>query len=84
MSSYQPTAVPSDAPSGLRAWLAAQFRQIADALSNPTVVGVRFSILNAEPARYANGDVVYADGTNWNPGSGAGVYARVSGAWTKL
>ena len=31
-----------------------------------------------------DGDIRYADGTNWNPGSGAGIYAYVGGAWTKL
>jgi len=31
-----------------------------------------------------NGDIRYADGTNWNPGSGAGIYAYIGSAWTKL
>jgi len=44
----------------------------------------RLQVLAAEPARYANGDVVYANNTDWNPGSGEGVYAREAGAWVKL
>jgi hypothetical protein len=39
---------------------------------------------NAEPIRYADGDLVYADGTNWNPGAGEGLYCRVAGAWNFL
>ncbi len=44
----------------------------------------RLQVLAAEPARYANGDLVYANNTDWNPGSGEGVYAREAGAWVKL
>lgn len=80
---FEPTAVPVSF-QGLRSWLAAQLRLIADTLSAPTVRGVTFAILAAEPARFQNGDVVYADGASWNPGSGAGLYERRSGAWVKL
>ena len=31
-----------------------------------------------------DGDIRYADGTNWNPGSGIGIYAYIGGSWTKL
>lgn len=82
--SYQPTPIPSDAPAGLRSWLAAQLREIANALSAPDVMRVRLAVLHAEPEKYADGDVVMADGSDWDPGAGAGVYARVSGAWVKL
>ncbi len=81
---YEPTAIPADAPRGLRAWLALQLRQIADTLASPTVTGLHFDALPAEPERYSNGDVVRADGSNWNPGSGAGLYLREGGAWVKL
>ncbi len=81
---YEPLAVPSDAPRGLRAWLAGELRSVADTLAAPEVVRVRFVLLAAEPARYANGDVVCADGSNWNPGGGAGLYQRIGGAWVKL
>lgn len=40
--------------------------------------------LYAAPDRPREGMLVKADGTTWNPGSGAGVYAYVSGAWVKL
>lgn len=83
MATYKPTATPSST-SGLRAWIAGQLREIANALHAPTVVSLTFAELAAEPERYADGDVVFADGTNWNPGSGAGLYERRSGAWEKL
>lgn len=81
---YEPTAIPADAPRGLRSWLAAQLRQIADTLASPTVSVIHFDALAAEPERYSDGDVVRADGSNWNPGSGAGLYLRQGGAWVKL
>jgi hypothetical protein len=40
--------------------------------------------LAAEPTRIRNGMIVYADGSNWNPGSGEGFYGREGGAWVKL
>jgi hypothetical protein len=80
---FEPSAVPSTFQA-VRSWLAAQLREVADTLAAPTVQGVTFAILAEEPARSDNGDVVYADGSNWNPGSGAGLYERRSGAWEKL
>ena len=40
--------------------------------------------LYAAPKKYREGTIVKADGTTWNPGSGAGVYCRRGGAWTFL
>ncbi|RMH14906.1 MAG: hypothetical protein D6698_12045 [Gammaproteobacteria bacterium] len=36
------------------------------------------------PTRPQEGMVVNADGTNWNPGGGAGLYQYLSGSWVKL
>lgn len=80
---YEPTAVPGSFP-GLRAWLAAQLRQLADNLAAPTVRMLNIVALHEPPERVSDGDIVRADGTDWNPGAGAGVYARISGAWVKL
>lgn len=40
--------------------------------------------LHAEPIRLRAGMIVLADGTDWDPGSGAGVYAYYGAAWHKL
>jgi hypothetical protein len=40
--------------------------------------------LHAEPERVREGMVVLADGTDWNPGSGAGFYGYYGSAWVKL
>jgi len=79
---YQPTPIPENA--GFRGWLASQLRQIADTLTAPSLNSIHFSTLNAQPAKIADGDLVRADGVNWNPGSGEGLYERRAGAWVKL
>jgi len=53
-------------------------------MRNIEVESVKLAQLNAAPARYQDGMIVYADGTNWNPGGGQGIYARYAGAWNKL
>jgi len=43
-----------------------------------------FPILYAAPAKPRDGMVCWADGTSWNPGSGAGLYHYRAGAWHYL
>lgn len=45
----------------------------ADVLAN--------TVLTAQPSNPANGYTAYADGSNWNPGGGAGRYTYVNGYW---
>jgi hypothetical protein len=45
----------------------------------------RLEETNVEPTKARNGDIRYADGTNWNPGgTGEGIYAYTNDAWAKL
>ncbi len=39
---------------------------------------------NVAPTKPRTGMTVLADGTNWNPGGGQGVYTYYAGAWNKL
>ena len=39
---------------------------------------------NVAPDKPRTGDIRLADGTNWNPGSGQGIYARYNNAWNFL
>lgn len=83
MATYEPSPVPQDY-GPLRSWIRGQFQRVADTLRAPTVSRVRFDILHSEPSRFSNGDIVMADGTDWNPGAGSGLYQRIGGAWVKL
>lgn len=40
--------------------------------------------LNVAPTKPQEGMIVVADGTNWNPGSGAGAYLYRGAAWRFL
>ena len=40
--------------------------------------------LYVEPSKPRDGLTVYADGTEWDPGSGEGVYTYYGAAWHKL
>ena len=40
--------------------------------------------VHVTPDKPRDGDIRYADGTNWNPGSGQGVYAYINGRWEFL
>jgi hypothetical protein len=40
--------------------------------------------LHAEPERLREGLVAGADGTDWNPGAGEGLYVYYAAAWHKL
>lgn len=64
--------------------VAGELQRIAELARKPDVEAVFLAKLNAAPAKYKDGMVVYADGTNWNPGGGEGVYCRYGGAWNKL
>lgn len=43
-----------------------------------------YSESHSAPAKLREGMIRFADGTDWNPGSGRGLYQYVSGSWTKL
>ena len=60
-------------------WLYAELQQIAVEMYRPPAL--TFETLNVEPTRPQEGMLVSADGTNWNPGSGAGMYQYRAGAW---
>lgn len=44
----------------------------------------RVEFLHAAPERVEEGMVHGADGTNWNPGAGQGVYVYYNSTWNKL
>jgi len=42
------------------------------------------TVLYAEPLKLYEGLFAFADGTEWDPGSGRGLYQYVLGSWVKL
>lgn len=45
---------------------------------------ITLDTLYAAPKKYREGTIIKADGTTFNPGSGAGVYCYRSGSWRFL
>lgn len=63
-------------------WLYSEFRRLA--YDQSSISELFFQQLSAEPERPVEGQVVYADGTGWNPGQGEGLYIYIGGSWFKL
>lgn len=40
--------------------------------------------VHAPPTKVKEGMLRLADGTDWNPGAGRGLYQYISGTWVKL
>lgn len=67
-----------------------ELRRIADRLNNP--IGIQnFEPLGAQPQKPREGDVVFADGVNWDPqpglgpnNGGKGLYVYTGSAYEKL
>ena len=76
---YEPENPPDDESPELAAFLSRELRRITEAFLN--IEEIILPELNVEPIRPRDGMIVLADGTNWNPGSGAGFYGRVNGSW---
>lgn len=79
---YRPQNVP-DEPRSLPAFLRAELRRLQVALAGAWNM-ITFQQLNVAPDKTVDGMTAYADGTNWNPGDGKGLYTYLTSAWAKL
>ena len=82
MARYTPANPPTQA-ADLAAFLRAELGRIAQALDTSDAT-LALDTLYAPPRKFREGTLAKADGTTWNPGSGAGVYCRRGAAWTFL
>lgn len=79
---YTPTDVPSD-PKAIPEYLSRELLSLAQSFQ-AQMPFVLLQTLNVAPTKPREGMVVKADGTHWNPGSGAGFYGYKGGAWALL
>lgn len=77
---WVPNAPPAESIEG--AYLFEELKRLSDVLFN--IGNLRLDITYVEPDKFRDGDIRYADGTEWNPGSGVGVYIYISNSWVKL
>jgi len=79
---WSPNPAPST-PEQLPDYLFNELNRLSDIIFNLDTF--RLEQTNVEPSKSRDGDVRYADGTNWNPGgTGEGIYAYFNNTWNKL
>jgi len=83
---YQPSP-PTIAPAtedgrNLAEWIQRELQKVQSAFSDATALELRS--IHVAPPLPRTGMVVYADGTSWNPGSGAGWYGYNGTLWIPL
>jgi hypothetical protein len=78
---YSPGKVPDNVPD-LQRFLTLQLSQIAAVIR--LLAAGHIDVTYVAPAKPRDGDIRYADGTKWNPGSGSGVYRYDGAAWHYL
>ena len=61
-----------------------ELTKVAQTLREPPVLHLALEKLHAAPAKPYDGLIAYADGTDWNPGAGEGVYCYYAAAWNLL
>lgn len=62
-------------------WVGQAFESLTKRLNAPNES--RYDTIHLEPEKPREGQVVYADGTNWNPGQGSGLYTFNGTSWDK-
>lgn len=60
-----------------------ELRAVAEAMQQPNEA-LYLAMLYVAPSKPRDGMIALADGTNWNPGSGAGYYGYRAGSWRFL
>ena len=74
---YEPGPLPLD-QKDLGIYVVTELKRLADIIFNQATF--RLERIHEEPERPREGDVRYADGTDWNPGSGEGIYYYKKGS----
>ena len=80
---YEPGPLPLD-QEDLGVYVVTELKRLANTILNQS--HLRVERIHVEPERPRGGDIVYADGTDWDPGSGEGIYFfdETTQAWVKL
>lgn len=73
---------PPDDVKLLGAYTEEQLREVSENLD--TIDNLTLVELNVVPVRPRTGLFALADGTNWNPGGGPGIYVYFNGGWNLL
>ena len=80
---YEPGPLPLN-QEDLGVYVVTELKRLANTILNQS--HLRVERIHAEPEKPRGGDIVYADGSDWNPGSGEGIYffKESTSAWVQL
>lgn len=79
---YMPQTPPSD-PAKLPGFLFSELSRLQQELA-ASKDALRLDVSYVAPTKPRDGEIRLADGTSWNPGSGAGYYGYRAGSWRFL
>ncbi len=79
---YKPSIAPQN-PKDIRRWIQGELETVDSAVSQDRG-SIGFVINHIPPFRPLRGYLYYADGIDWNPGAGEGLYEYTSSGFTKL
>lgn len=78
---YTPREVPQDLES-LPAWLKDEIHSLSLEINYLRPQAIYMELTHVAPTKVRTGELRMADGTDWNPGSGAGLYRWNGSSWT--
>jgi len=81
--SYQPSTSSASSLVDLRNFISNELVRVANAFTTEAQT-TTLPVLSAAPAKPQIGQVVFADGTNWNPNSGRGLYYYDTNGWVHI
>ena len=81
---FTPVTAPTSLPDELREYLNDLEYRISDAFRTGEFESINLSPLAAALEKPREGDQIYADGTNYDPGSGKGRYSFNGTTYEKL
>lgn len=80
MINYQPQPAPQNVKDPMVSYTYRELVQLSLKLRQPLIFEERTVSIN----KPIEGQVEFADGSNWNPGGGKGLYIYYNSAWNKL
>lgn len=82
MAVYTPEPPPITVEAELQEYLMRELGRVGDSIR--FAEEIILSNTNVAPTKPEEGTILYADGVNFNPGSGEGFYGYINGAWVKI
>jgi len=81
---YIPGEIPTDSIESLQRAIKEELSKISESFRVGEFESINLQELNVALDKNRNGDVIHADGTNYDPGSGKGIYYFNGTIFTKL